>query len=309
MAGEAPGSLHGWGCTPTGETPPTVASENASKPACLPVLLRGWRKTALYCILVFLMVLIFLNIGLTLWIISSLKLRMGGFGPVNIVNGGIELQGQAFVMDNLIASTISSRAGQPITLHSHRNFSVLVTEPERKETAKLVLKRDSIECSGRMFEVRDAHGGGVFRASRDEVRVFSDALAVDGPGGLAVRTAVQAPSVRAPPGSDLQLESLTRHLELIAPQSIHLESRAGGIDVTAHSNIKLDSVVGALKIDTPSIFISNLKEALKTESAPPTKHVRPQKVYQLCACASGKLFLAAADASCAANNADTDFCR
>lgn len=73
MTGE--GAMHGWGCTPPGEAPRPSAEHPG--PNCLPaVVFRGWRKTALYCILILLMVLIFLNIGLTLWIISSLKLRM-----------------------------------------------------------------------------------------------------------------------------------------------------------------------------------------------------------------------------------------
>ncbi|KAI8440165.1 hypothetical protein MSG28_001558 [Choristoneura fumiferana] len=307
MTGE--GAVHGWGCTPPGENPQPAVEHPG--PACLPaVVFRGWRKTALYCILVFLMVLIFLNIGLTLWIISSLKLRMGGLGPITIIKGGIELEGQAFVTDSLVASTIRSRSGQPLTVHSYRNFTVLVSEPERKETAKLMLKRDRLECSGRTFEVRDEFGGSVFRASRNEVHVFADALAANGEGGVTVQTAVQTPQVRAPPGPICsKLESLTRHLDLRAPQSIYLESRAGGIDVTSHSNIKLDSVVGALKIDTPSIFIQSLKEAVRINETRRNKNLRTQRVYQLCSCSSGKLFLAAAEGTCTSNDADTEFCR
>ncbi|KAI8437645.1 hypothetical protein MSG28_011896 [Choristoneura fumiferana] len=290
MTGE--GAVHGWGCTPPGENPQPAVEHPG--PACLPaVVFRGWRKTALYCILVFLMVLIFLNIGLTLWIISSLKLRMSAEIWLWYRAGG-----QAFVADSLVASTIRSRSGQPLTVHSYRNFTVLVSEPERKETAKLMLKRDRLECSGRTFEVRDEFGGSVFRASRNEVHVFADALAANGEGGVTVQTAVQTPQVRAPPGADLQLESLTRHLDLRAPQSIYLESRAGGIDVTSHSNIKLDSVVGA-----------SLKEAVRINETRRNKNLRSQRVYQLCSCSSGKLFLAAAEGTCTSNDADTEFCR
>ena len=55
-----------------------------------------------------------------------------------------------------------------------------------------------------MFEVRDAKGKDVFYASREEVRIYAEALAVDGVGGLNVKSAIQTPVVRAPPGSDLQ---------------------------------------------------------------------------------------------------------
>lgn len=44
----------------------------------------------------------------------------------------------------------------------------------------------------------------MFRASRNEVRVFADALSANGEGGVIVHTAVQTPQVRAPPGADLE---------------------------------------------------------------------------------------------------------
>ncbi|XP_075972826.1 delta-sarcoglycan-like [Anticarsia gemmatalis] len=304
-----PSAIRGWGCTPTGEPPPAaVTSDDNTRRGCLPTMFTtGWRRTTLYAILVFLMLLVFLNIALTLWIVGALKLSMNSIGPIRIVPGGIHLDGQAWVVDNLVASTITSQVAQPITLHSHRNFTVKVGEPDHVEHSKLFIKRDSMEFSGRTFHVRDARGASVFQAGRDEVRVFADALAVDGPGGLNVRSAVQVPLVHAPPASDLQLESLTRRLDLRAPQSIFLESRAGSIDITSHGNIKLDSIVGSIKIDAANIVINHLKEATVTDK--PQKNVRNTKVYQLCACATGKLFLAAPDAPCAADDDDTELCR
>lgn len=64
-------------------------------------------------------------------------------------------------------------------------------------------ERDSIECTGQSFQVSDARGQSVFQASRDEVKVFSDAFTVNGVGGLAVKSAVQTPVLKAPYGSDL----------------------------------------------------------------------------------------------------------
>ncbi|XP_045763732.1 delta-sarcoglycan-like [Maniola jurtina] len=301
--------IRGWGCTPTGDPPPAaVNTSNATKSSCLPEWVsRGWKRNLLYGIIVFLMVLVFLNIALTLWIISTLRLTARGIGPITIIKDGVHLDGQVWVVDKLVASTISSQAAQPITLYSHRNFSVLVSEPGHVNLAKLVIKRDIIECSGQVFEVRDAKGGEVFYASREEVRVSAEALTLDGAGGLTVKSALQTPVVRAPPGSDLQLESLTRRLDVRAPQSIFLESRAGGIDITSHSNITLKSDVGAIKLHASNIIIHNLKEASVTEV--PQKKTWGRKVYQLCACASGKLFLAAPESICAMHDHDIELCR
>ena len=45
-------------------------------------------------------------------------------GHLRIVTGGIQLSGQAMVLDALLASAIRSRKGQPITVESSRNFTV-----------------------------------------------------------------------------------------------------------------------------------------------------------------------------------------
>ncbi|KAM3968373.1 delta-sarcoglycan [Aphomia sociella] len=300
-------AIRGWGCTPTDDPPPTaIASNQRTSTKCWPdTFIRGWRRTALYAIIILLMILVFLNIALTLWIISSLRLSMRGIGPIKIVKDGIHLQGQAWILDNLVASTITSQMAQPIIIHSHRNFTVLVSEPDRLEQAKLVIKRDSVECSGRTFDVRDAHGNSVFSANKDEVHVHANTLTVDGVGGLSVRGAVQAPHVSAPPGNDLVLESLTRRLDVHAPQSILFESRAGNIDITSHGDIKLNSVVGAIRINASNIILDNLKEASVTVE--PQRNTWTEKVYQLCACATGKMFLAASDALCEAH--DEKLCR
>ncbi|XP_030035532.2 delta-sarcoglycan-like [Manduca sexta] len=301
------GVMRGWECTPT-DVPENVPVDHKNNKTCMPAtFIKGWRRNTLYGILIFLMILIFLNVALTLWIVSALKLSMNGIGPIKIVKGGIQLEGHSWVTDNLVASTITSQPAHPISFQSHRNFSVQVSDHHGVPHSKLLIKRDNIEFSGQVFHVRDSRGMNVFHASRDEVRVFADTFAVDGVGGLVVKNAVQVPFVRAPPGFDLQLESLTRRLDLRAPQSIHFESRAGGIDLTSQNDIKLNSIVGAIKIDSPNIVINNLKEASITEK--PQKGIRGIKVYQLCACATGKLFLAAPDAPCAANDDDTDLCR
>lgn len=60
-----------------------------------------------------------------------------------------------------------------------------------------------MQFAGRTFDVRDARGGNVFRASRDEVRVFAEVFAVESVGGLTVKNAIQAPMIRAPPASNL----------------------------------------------------------------------------------------------------------
>ena len=68
-----------------------------------------------------------------------LTILQKGIGPINIIKDGIRLEGQAWVADRLIASTISSQPTQAVTLNSYRNFTVLVSEPDLLEQAKFIL--------------------------------------------------------------------------------------------------------------------------------------------------------------------------
>lgn len=45
-------------------------------------------------------------------------------GQLRIVPGGLQLLGQALVLDSLFASGIKSRRGMPISIESSRNFTI-----------------------------------------------------------------------------------------------------------------------------------------------------------------------------------------
>ena len=60
-------------------------------------------------------------------------------GQLRVVAGGIRLDGQAMVLDALIASNIRSRRGQPITIESSRNFSVNVRDSQGRLASRMSL--------------------------------------------------------------------------------------------------------------------------------------------------------------------------
>lgn len=45
-------------------------------------------------------------------------------GQLRIVPGGLQLLGQALVLDSLFTSSIKSRRGQPVLVESSRNFTI-----------------------------------------------------------------------------------------------------------------------------------------------------------------------------------------
>lgn len=72
---------------------------------------------------------------------SSFFLLQDGMGQLRIVPGGLQLRGQAMVFDALIASSIQSRKGQPITIESSRNFTVTTRDEIGKVASRMVLSK------------------------------------------------------------------------------------------------------------------------------------------------------------------------
>ena len=62
-----------------------------------------------------------------------------GLGPLKIVQGGIQLKGEAIVLDSLVASRIRSRKGHPIHIESSRNISLQARGPDGRIINKLFL--------------------------------------------------------------------------------------------------------------------------------------------------------------------------
>ncbi|KAH8287320.1 hypothetical protein KR054_005799, partial [Drosophila jambulina] len=267
----------------------------------------GWRKKCLYTLLLLLMLLIITNLVLTLWILKVMEFSTEGMGQLKIVPGGIQLSGQAIIMDMLRASTIRSRHGQPISIESSRNFSINTRDPNGLIENHLFLGHDKFECLSAGFRINDTNGRSLFSVNRNEVTIGAHALRIDGEGGAVFRESVQTPHVRAEPGRELRLESPTRQLEMTAAKDINLQSRAGGIEVVALEDVKFRALDGSLRLESSKILMPNLRTAQPPILGTAQSRDHMHRVFQLCACSNGKLFLAAPHSICAGD--DSTVCR
>ncbi|XP_035780507.1 uncharacterized protein LOC118460357 isoform X2 [Anopheles albimanus] len=304
--------------------------------------LYGWRKKCLYALILLLTIMIIINMALTLWIMKVMEFSSNGMGQLKIVPGGIQLTGQALVLNTLRASSIRSKHGQPISIESSRNLSVNTRSALGTLENQLFLGHDRLEVLANHFRITDTHGTNLFAVDRDEVTVGAGSLRVEGEGGVIFRDSIQTPLVRADAGKDLKLESPTRSLEARATQEIFIQSRAGGIETTCLNDLKLHSVAGSIRLDGSAIYMPNLKTVQGTAGGLGLSGYTTSssssllastgyggrggsggefgggggaasgasagtKIYQLCACSSGKLFLATPNSICSAD--DTAICR
>lgn len=94
-----------------------------------------------------------------------------------------------------------------------------------------------------------------------------------------------------------------------------IDSWASEISASCLADLKLQSVHGAIRLDAKSVYMKGLKAATPVQghssreqqqqhsgrSSSVHQSQKETTIYQLCACASGKLFLARPDGSCQAD--------
>ncbi|XP_052127999.1 delta-sarcoglycan isoform X2 [Frankliniella occidentalis] len=273
----------------------------------------GWRKRCLYLLILALLVMVIVNLALTLWVLKVMEFSSEGMGQLRVVRDGLQLNGQAMVMDALIASNIRSRRGQPITIESSRNFTLNVRDEAGAVASQMYLDKNRLECATGGFRVEDSRGRTLFSADKKEVVVGASLLRVTGQGGAVFNSSVQTPAVRADSGSDLRLESPTRRLSVHAPMGVAIESRAGDISASCLTDLKLQSVAGSIRLDAARVMLPGMRMSVAEAGrgqAPKGRQEgrRRDEIYQLCMCGNGKLFLSAAEGLCAADD-DSSVCR
>lgn len=278
----------------------------------------GWRKKCLYSLVLTLMVIVILNLALTVWLLKVMGFSSEGIGSLKVVPGGIELRGQAAVLDALVASSLRSRRGKNLVLESWSNFTASARSHDGRLLARLTVGEDRVDCVSRGFQITDPRGGVLFSADREQVIVGAEMLRVTGDGGAVFQGSVQTPLVRGESGRGLKLESATRSLKISAPQRVTIESWANEISASCLTDLKLQSVHGAIRLDAKSVYIKGLKTAVPVQGHSSREQQQQQQqhagrsssshqgqkettIYQLCACASGKLFLARSDGTCQAD--------
>lgn len=262
----------------------------------------GWRRRCLCYSLLLLVIVVFTNLALTLSIMSVLDFSVKGIGRLQVVDDGLVLDGDSWVMGQLIASEVKSRVNQPLSIHASRNFSAQVRNQAGELASQIVLGEQGLEVVGNQFKVLDRSGVTLFSASTGQVEVGAHTLQVLGDGGAVFHGSVETSAVRAEPGKELKLESSTRSVEISAPLGVSIESRAGDVSATCLNDLKLQSTGGMITVDSASVMMPKLPIVLPSSGDRVTESSPEQlDAYQLCACGNGKLFLVPPDGECIAD--------
>uniref|UniRef100_A0A8C3X905 Gamma-sarcoglycan n=1 Tax=Catagonus wagneri TaxID=51154 RepID=A0A8C3X905_9CETA len=252
----------------------------------------GWRKRCLYLFVLLLLIILLVNLALTIWILRVMWFSPTGMGYLQVTQEGLHLEGDSEFLFPLYAKEIHSRVDSPLLLQSTQNVTVNARNAEGEVTGRLTVGPQVVEVQSRQFQVNSKDGKPLFTADEKEVRVGTDKLRVTGPEGALFEHSVETPLVRPDPLQDLRLESPTRSLSMDAPKGVHIQAHAGSIAALSQMDVVLHSSDGPLVLDAEAVCLPKLAQGTQGPSG-------PQGLYEVCACADGRLYLAAAAAGTA----------
>ncbi|XP_060054027.1 delta-sarcoglycan isoform X1 [Erinaceus europaeus] len=264
----------------------------------------GWRKRCLYFFVLLLMILILVNLAMTIWILKVMNFTIvtcakwsmsvlyprtqDGMGNLRITEKGLKLEGDSEFLQPLYAKEIQSRPGNALYFKSARNVTVNILNEQTKVLTQLITGPKAVEAYGKKFEVKTVSGKLLFSADDHEVVVGAERLRVLGAEGTVFPKSIETPNVRADPFKELRLESPTRSLVMEAPKGIEINAEAGNMEATCRTELRLESKDGEIKLDAARIRLPRLPHGSYTATG------TRQKVYEVCVCANGRLFLAQA---------------
>jgi len=251
------------------------------------ILFGDRKRVCLYCLLVFLGLLVMMNIGLTLWLITALRLNVHGSGPISFEERGLQIRGATYSLGSIFAKEIRGRPLENLNLTSDKNIVMTASE------TSLHLKHNA-EVITKNFTVSNTEGVEIFSVTSDGIRAPQGNLVGH---SLSLHSSVETPLVTGKASETLVLESLTRGLRMTGPKGVELESSAGGVNIKAYRNIKLNSKEGKIELMGSDVRLTNIP--IGNMSRITTVNPRQQqRIYQVCVCESGKLFLALARDHC-----------
>nr|XP_035952101.1 delta-sarcoglycan isoform X2 [Halichoerus grypus] len=214
----------------------------------------GWRKRCLYFFVLLLMILILVNLAMTIWILKVMNFTIGN----------------------------------ALYFKSARNVTVNILNDQTKVLTQLITGPKAVEAYGKKFEVKTVSGKLLFSADNNEVVVGAERLRVLGAEGTVFPKSIETPNVRADPFKELRLESPTRSLVMEAPKGVEINAEAGNMEATCRTELRLESKDGEIKLDAAKIQLPRLPHGSYTPTG------TRQKVFEICVCANGRLFLSQA---------------
>lgn len=251
----------------------------------------GWRKRCLYLFVLLLLIILLVNFALAIWILKVMWFSSTGMGHLRVTKDGLRLEGESEFLFPLYAREIHSRMDSSLLLQSIQNVTVNAQNSEGEVTGRLKVGPNTIEVQSQQFQINSKGSKPLFAIDENKVVIGTDRLRVTGPEGALFEHSVETPLIRADPFQELRLESPTRSLSMDAPKSVNIKAHAGKIKALSQMDIIFHSNDGMLVLDTETVCLPKLVQGTQGPAG------SSQRLYEMCVCPDGKLYLSVADTS------------
>ncbi|ELK09291.1 Gamma-sarcoglycan [Pteropus alecto] len=209
-------------------------------------------------------------------------------GHLRVTNDGLRLEGESEFLFPLYAKEVHSRVDSSLLLQSTQNVTVNARNSEGEVTGRLKVGPQMVEVQSQQFQINSKEGKSLFTVDEKEVVVGTDRLRVTGPEGALFEHSVETPLVKADPFQELRLESPTRSLSMDAPKGVHFKTHAGKIEALSQMDIIFHSRDGMLMLDAETVCLPKLEQGTGGPAG------SSQRLYEICVCPDGKLYLSVA---------------
>jgi len=243
-----------------------------------PVGVYGVRKRCLYCLLVVLTIVVFLNLCLTLWLSVVLRLNWRGIGTISLHKNHLVFNGPTEFKDVLYSNKIQS-GDHPLSIVSGDKIIL-----QSGSSSSLELDKFGINVNSDQFRVNDPISNApLISVNSSKILVFTNDLSFISDN----KRQVELPN--------LYTNSISsRHnLSLSATDGCLTLSSNNDIDITAQQT--LDVVANDIVIKGHTIRLQNEHvyfEKLRYYERARGDHPRNSQSYQVCICENGLLFAA-----------------
>lgn len=276
------GSSHGGGSREELEETPTEPKTGLN-----PIGIYGWRKRCLYFFILLLLVVVVVNLGLTIWILVVLDFNVHGMGNLRITDSGLRLEGRAEFLGPLYAESISSDQDVALTLQSQQRIDITAGSSE------LRLGQNTLNISTDSFQVfsqdQASPGEPLLSVTSEGVSVGAAMLDARGTLGTTLEGPLETSQIQSAPNQPLRLESPSGELRLIGSSGVSIQAGPlGSVDIMSAGDINLQAQNGDITLNAAQLTFSNLPIVEAGSASTATD------VFEVCACASGRLYLVSA---------------
>ncbi|KAK8786457.1 hypothetical protein V5799_023773 [Amblyomma americanum] len=200
-----------------------------------------------------------------------------GPGVLSLTSSGVKVSGHGQFLDILTIKKIQPIAeAKSLIIESAGDVKLQSLSRQGRYHNTLTLGSGILESRGSHFLVRNPQDNVLFRSDPSEVVVATDNLRISS-----------------------KVESPTKRISVHGEEEVSMIARAGDTLVTSLQDIHLHTRKGQIVVDCSRLEIKDL------DVADPSVRSTDMRVYQLCSCDDGMLFLTPSERHC---RASTDLC-